>query len=437
MGEDIGLKARNSWALAGAVLTAVIIARAGAAGVLSAPTDTCGCGASEDRQAGGKKTGLTVALSLDAPEMSSGATGTEQQPEEKKPETLEPLFVRPLTKIERGRNDSNPQWSPVGTLIAFERSKGDKKEIRILDRDGFDVQTVYFQLSEGGAETKFFFPGVYEEVSYNAGIAWSPGGERFVFMSNGGEGNYDLYLQEIGGKTAVRLTDHREKDGQAHWSPIANRIVFVSGRTGNGDIYLMDLATRALTRLTRGGRPYLYPQWSPDGRKLVMMHGSNENHDIVLITDVTRPMESMKVLTTWPYDDLRPVWSPDGKKIAFYSNYNPAGDPKIWSLVVIAADGSDPAEGEGLAAKVVATDVIPDVEAGPAWMPDSARIVYVKNDRLEYNPLYVADIRRKTSMAVKTDTKMNHDVACSADGAIAVRAQVDQWDQIYIVRLKN
>jgi Tol biopolymer transport system component len=168
-----------------------------------------------------------------------------------------------------------------------------------------------------------------------------------------------------------------------------------------------------------------------------MMHGSNENHDIILINDMTRPMESRKILTTWSYDDLRPIWSPDGKKIAFYSNYNPAGDPKIWAIVVIAADGSDPTEGDGLAAKVVAMDVIPDVEVGPAWLPDSNWIVFVKNDRQEYNPIYVADLKEKTVIPVKTDTKMNHDLACSADGTIAFRAQVDQWDQIFLMRLKN
>jgi hypothetical protein len=31
---------------------------------------------------------------------------------------------------------------------------------------------------------KFFFPGVVEEVSYNAGITWSPEENRFVFMSS-------------------------------------------------------------------------------------------------------------------------------------------------------------------------------------------------------------------------------------------------------------
>jgi Tol biopolymer transport system component len=168
-----------------------------------------------------------------------------------------------------------------------------------------------------------------------------------------------------------------------------------------------------------------------------MMHGSNENHDIFVINDLAKPAESIKALTRWSADDLRPVWSPDGRKIAFYSNYNPAGDPKIWSLVVVAADGSDPADGDGLAAKIVATDVIPDVERGPAWMPDSRRVVYVKNDKQEYNPIYIVDTKERKSILLKTDTKMNHDITCSADGTIAFRAQVSQWDQIFLSKLRD
>ena len=366
------------------------------------------------------------------------ATGTDRNVE-----PLEPLFVRPFGKIEPGRNDGNPVWSPSGMFLAFERSIGDKKEIHIALADGTDFQTVYHQLSGDNGEMKFFFPGVVEDVSYNAGITWSPREDRFVFMSNGGEGNYDLYLGDLGGKAVARLTDHKEKDGQPHWSPIDDTVVFVSGRTGKGDLYLMDLRTRALTRLTmagksaRGDKEYLYPQISPDGRKIVMIAGSNENHDIVLIADPVKAGAPQKQLTVWNADDLRPIWSPDGKKIAFYSNYNAAGDPRLWSIFVIAADGSDPVEGDGLAANRVAEDVIPDVERGPAWMPDSARIVFVKNDRQEYNPLYVVDTRDRTALPLKTETRMNHDVACSADGTIAFRAQVNQWDQIFVAKLRN
>src|SRR5207245_2438806 len=91
-----------------------------------------------------------------------------------------------------------------------------------------------------------------------------PRGDRLAFTSNGGIGNYDLYVHELGGKT-TRLTNHKEKDGQADWSPVADQLVFVSGRTGKGDLYLLDVASRGVTRLTWGTSPFLYPVWSPDG----------------------------------------------------------------------------------------------------------------------------------------------------------------------------
>ena len=168
-----------------------------------------------------------------------------------------------------------------------------------------------------------------------------------------------------------------------------------------------------------------------------MIYGSNENHDIYLIADIERPFKALKPLTRWEHDDLRPVWSPDGQKIAFYTNYNLQNDPKTWSIAVIASDGSDPDQGEGLAAKVVARNVIPDIERRPAWMPDSQRIVYVKNDKKTYNPIYVVHIQDKTDQPIKTETKMNHDVVCSKNGTLAFRAQTNQWDHIYIARLKN
>ena len=352
------------------------------------------------------------------------------------PAGIEPEFVRPLVPVARGRNDSNPVWSPAGDMLAFERSRGDNKEIVIVRFNGEIVQTIHHQSSAVQRQSQFFFPGVVEPTSYNSGISWSPDGKRFVFMSNGGEGNYDLYLREPDGRIA-RITSDKEKDGHGHWSPVHNRIAFVSGRSGKGDVYSLDLATKTTTRLTLGEQPYLYPQWSPDGKRLAVIQGSNENHDIYVLEPGRTPPAPPKPFSTWRYDDLRPVWSPDGKRLAFYTNYNPAGDPKAWAIAVVAADGSDPTEGEGLAARVVATDVVPDVERGPAWLPDSRRIAYVRDERQAYNPIYIADVDSRTSTLVRTGTKMNHDVTCSASGLIAFRAQVDQWDQVYVAKLKD
>ncbi len=409
----------------------------------------------ESREAAGKTSASTEAESEPENDRQDEAAD-ETKPEEEKsqtaeqdaelekktikePKELKPLYVRELIDIKAGQNDSNPVWSPSGKKIAFERSIGDKREIILSGLNGVVFQKIYCKLSDKkNEEMDFFFPGIAEDISYNSGISWSPTEGSLVFMSNGGSGNYDLYLlPQLGNETTIRLTEDDEKDSHPQWSPVADHLIFVSGRTGKADIYLMKLETRETIQITNGEKTYLYPQWSPDGKKIAMIYGSNENHDIYLIEDITKPAETIKALTTWSYDDLRPAWSPDGKKIAFYSNYNLDQDPKVWALFVIDADGSDPTEGEELYTKVVATNVIPDIESGPAWMPDSKRIVYVKNDRQAYNPIYVVNVDEKAEAILKTTTKMNHDVVCSSDGTIAFRAQVEQWDHIYIAILPN
>jgi Tol biopolymer transport system component len=351
---------------------------------------------------------------------------------------IEPEFMRALTTFEPGRNDSNPVWAPTGKLLAFERSRGDKREIVISHPDGKTMQTIYFQLSGSEQDSKmaqFFLPGIAEDPSYNSGVSWARDSKRLAFMSNGGEGNYDIYSQLLGG-SAQRLTEHKEKDGLADWSPTSDQVVFVSGRSGKGDIYLLDPEARAVSQLTRGDKPYLYPRWSPDGKKIAMIFGSTENHDIYVMDDPKNPVASMRPLTSWPFDDLRPTWSLTAQ-IAFYTNANAAGEQKKWSLAVVAADGSDGMHSESLHSRIVANDVIPDIEQGPAWLADGSGLVYVKDDERAYNPIYIVSLASKQSRQLKTDTKMNHDIACGPDGLIAFRAQHDQWDQIFIAKLKK
>jgi Tol biopolymer transport system component len=373
---------------------------------------------------------LSVVVSLP---VSSALPAAEEPPAG---EGIEPEYVRTLQPVARGRNDSNPVWSLAGDTVAFERSRGDDKEIVVVRASGEVVQTLHQQSPPAPGQSAFFFPGVVEPTSYNSGITWSPDGKRFVFMSNGGEGNYDLYLRESDGRI-TRITTDKEKDGHADWSPTGERIAFVSGRSGKGDLYLIDPVSKATTRLTHGDQPYLYPQWSPDGKRLAFIQGSNESHKIAVIEPERQPPAAPRALSTWRYDDLRPVWSPDGRRIAFYTNYNAAGDPKAWAIAVVASDGTDPTEGKGLAARVVATDVVPDVERGPAWLPDNRRIAYVRDERQAFYPIHVVDVETRTSTLLRTGTKMNHDVTCSRAGLIAFRAQVDQWDQIYVTKLKD
>jgi len=358
------------------------------------------------------------------------------------PPELRPALVRPLlADAEAGKNDSSPSWAPAGDMIAFERAEESKREIVIARVDGTVVKTVYYQTDDDDMGLGALLPSLGKATSYNSGITWSPAGDRFVFMSNAGEGNYDLYLGTLASKTLLRLTRDPQKDGQPHWSPQGGPVAFVSGRSGGAQLFLLDVDTQRAVSISPGDKAYLYPRWSPDGKRIAAIYGANENHDVVVIdrlpmkpTDDPRAVRQRQ-LTTWAYDDLSPSWSPDGKRIAFYSNYNLQNDPKVWSLVVVDADGSSPTEGEGLAARVVAYNVVPDVSMGPAWLPDSRRIAYVRNDKQDYSPINVVDVETRQSRRLATGTAINHDLATSANGLLAFRAQVDQWDRIFIVKI--
>jgi len=378
---------------------------------------------------------------------------------------IQPQYVRPLfADSEKGHNDSSPSWAYGGGMLAFERAEESRREIVIARTDGAIVKNVYYQTDEDDLGLGALLAGLGKSVSFNSGITWSKAGDQFVFMSNAGEGNYDLYLGALEGKAVQRLTKDPQKDGQPNWSPTGGAVVFVSGRSGGAHLYLMDVASQQTERISRDEKSCLYPRWSPDGKRIAATCGANENHDIVVLdglpvmaaaaaataqgaraapvkappgktseTPAKPPVE--RFLTTWKYDDLSPSWSPDGKHIAFYSNYNPEGDPKIWALLVIDADGSSPTEGEQLIARVVARNVIPDISLGPAWLPDSKRIAYVRNDKQDYSPIYVVDVGTHKESRLETGTSINHDLAISSDGILAFRAQVDQWDQIFLVKL--
>ncbi len=358
----------------------------------------------------------------------------------KKKNGLDVIFVKPLNKFVAGYNNSNPYWSPSGNVLGYERSKLGKKEIILSESGGEKIQSIYFKLVKQD-EFDLLLPGVTNSVSYNANISWSSDSENYVFMSNGGEGNYDLYLGNVASDSVERLTVNSEKDGQPHWSPKGENIVFVSGRKDNGQLYLLDLDTRDISQLTKGKESYLYPQWSPNGKSIATNYGNAESHDIKVIGNYRKPKKTKVKITSWQHDDLRPTWSPDGKKIAFYTNYNKANDPNIWAIVVVnVTDGRKIKypliNGKNIKNYIIANDVVVDLESGLAWLPNSNGLLFVKKEKDDYNSIYYTNLKTKQRRRINTGTRINHDVTCcSLDGLIAFRAQVNQWDQIYIAKL--
>ncbi len=338
------------------------------------------------------------------------------------------------------QNEWNPRFSPDGRWLSYERRDGAAQAIFVvpLEAEGSPAQRVSSlpPRKELSAEEALLGTGGGDS-SFNAQLSFFPDSRRFVFVGNAGTGVYHLYQGSLGGEPTRAITADSKEDGHPAISPDGHWLVYVSARSGVGKLVLRDLTTLAERVLTSGDKVDLFPVWSPDSRSIAYTSGDNDNHDVFLIPDVSAPASVSRQLTSWRYDDLRPVFSPDGTRLAFYSNYSPGHEEKEWSIVTVPADGSGPAKGAALAALTAATNVVKDPEVGPAWLPWGHVLVYARDLKAEWNPIYAVDVDTREEVRLETRTRMNHDLTCSSDGRLAFRAQVASWDDIFVADLRE
>ena len=104
---------------------------------------------------------------------------------------------------------------------------------------------------------------ITRDTGYSGEPALSPDGRLLAFSSDrSGEGNFDIWVQQLGGGP-IRLTTDEADDRFPSFSPDGDRIVFQSGRDGGG-IYVVPALGGTPRRIGGGGNP----RFSPDGEWL-------------------------------------------------------------------------------------------------------------------------------------------------------------------------
>jgi Tol biopolymer transport system component/tRNA A-37 threonylcarbamoyl transferase component Bud32 len=221
-----------------------------------------------------------------------------------------------------------------------------------------------------GSRTANNLAGVnFEQLTFQSGPEFfpslSPDGKSIAYASRA-SGNWDIYLQTLGGGNAINLTKTSSfDDSQPAFSPDGERIAFRSEREGGG-IYVMRADGESPARVSDFGYS---PSWSADGRQILV--GTEK-----IPQPSTRPTKSQ----LWTIDlntgqrkrisegdALQPTLSPNMKRIAYWSRPDRYGQRE--HILTVPVGGGD---------AVAVTDGS-STDLNPVWSPDGQYLYFSSN----------------------------------------------------------
>src|SRR5262245_23371558 len=103
-----------------------------------------------------------------------------------------------------------------------------------------------------------------------------------AFVSTHGKGK-EIYMMDYDGQRVRRITTTGSINLMPTWSPVAQRLAFMTWRSGPPSIDILESDGRIARAQTVGGTLNISPDWAPDGRKIVYASNAAGNADVYIL----------------------------------------------------------------------------------------------------------------------------------------------------------
>jgi dipeptidyl aminopeptidase/acylaminoacyl peptidase len=148
-------------------------------------------------------------------------------------------------------NDGTPQWSPDGSLLAYQN-----------DRDG--SPDVYVISADGGTPARKLVAGELDEYPQS----WTPDGARLLYTRVDAGGKAQTWIVPVDGSAEPQVVlDDEYSNGRAKVSPDGRWLTYVSVSSGDPNVYVrpFERAGGPVRVSIAGGER---PQWAPDSKTI-------------------------------------------------------------------------------------------------------------------------------------------------------------------------
>lgn len=241
------------------------------------------------------------------------------------------------------------------------------------------------------------------------------GGANQIAFASTRSGVSQIYLADLSGENATQITNIPSGACQPAWSPDGQRLVFISPCKGQEDIYLntslfiINADGSNLTQLDASPGGNFDPAWSPDGTTIAFTSLRTGQMEIFTINPDDPTSTTQITKGAQRFESRMPSWSPDGTKLVYVVKR--VGVYQIW---VMNADGSE--QTQIIRSGIAYTDYLPD------WSPIADVILF--NQRCattSCNP-YLMSTSSETNatteqgLKVKTNLVFIENVEHSPDG---------------------